>query len=67
MVEFEYPFDELAERAVLGAMLKNPESIPAILEYLHEEDFYLEAHRHLFSLLCKVWKEKGKDWDDTGC
>jgi replicative DNA helicase len=65
MVGFEYTFDELAERAVLGAMLKNPESIPAILEYLHEEDFYLEAHRQLFSLLCKVWKEKGKDWDDT--
>jgi len=65
MVEFEYPFDELAERAVLGAMLKNPEGIPAILEYLHEEDFYLEAHRQLFSLLCKVLKEKGKDWDDT--
>jgi replicative DNA helicase len=64
MVEFEYPFDELAERAVLGAMLKNPESIPAILEYLREEDFYFETHRQLFSLLCKVWKEKGKNWDD---
>jgi len=66
MVEFEYPFDELAERAVLGAMLKNPESIPAILEYLREEDFYFETHRQLFSLLCKVWKEKGKNWDDIG-
>jgi len=65
MVEFEYPFDELAERAVLGAMLKNPESIPAILKDLREEDFYFETHRQLFSLLCKVWKEKGKDWDDT--
>lgn len=64
MVEFEYPFDELAEREVLGGMLKNPESIPAILEYLREEDFYFETHRQLFSLLCKVWKEKGKNWDD---
>jgi replicative DNA helicase len=65
MVDFEYPFDELAERAVLGAMIKNPESIPTVLEYLREEDFYFETHRQLFSLLCKVWKEKGKDWDDT--
>jgi replicative DNA helicase len=65
MVDFEYPFDELAERAVLGAMIKNPESIPTVLEYLREEDFYFETRRQLFSLLCKVWKEKGKDWDDT--
>ncbi len=65
MVEFEYPFDELAERAVLGAMIKDPESIPTVLEHLREEDFYLETHRLLFSVLCRVWKEKGKDWDDT--
>jgi len=64
MVEFEYPFDELAERAVLGAMIKDPESIPTVLEYLREEDFYFETHRLLFSLLYKVWEDKGKDWDD---
>jgi replicative DNA helicase len=64
MVEFEYPFDELAERAVLGAMIKDPESIPTVLEYLREEDFYFEEHRLLFSVLYKVWEEKGKDWDD---
>jgi replicative DNA helicase len=64
MVEFEYPFDELAERAVLGAMLKNPESIPTVLEHLREEDFYFEIHRLLFSVLYKVWEDNGKDWDD---
>jgi len=64
MVEFEYPFDELAERAVLGAMIKDPESIPTVLEHLREEDFYFETHRLLFSLLYKVWEDKGKDWDD---
>jgi hypothetical protein len=31
MEEFEYPFDELAGRAVLGAMIKDPESIPTVL------------------------------------
>jgi replicative DNA helicase len=64
MVDFEYPFDELAERAVLGAMIKDPESIPTVLEHLREEDFYLEEHRLLFSVLYKVWGDKGKDWDD---
>ena len=64
MVEFEYPLDELAERAVLGAMIKEPESIPTVLEYLREEDFYFETHRLLFSVLYKVWEDKGKDWDD---
>jgi replicative DNA helicase len=64
MMEFEYPFDELAERAVLGAMIKDPESIPTVLEHLREEDFYFETHRLLFSVLYKVWDEKGKDWDD---
>jgi replicative DNA helicase len=64
MVEFEYPFDELAERAVLGAMIKDPENIPVVLEHLREEDFYFETHRLLFSVLYKVWDEKGKDWDD---
>jgi replicative DNA helicase len=64
MVDFEYPVDELAERAVLGAMIKDPESIPTVLEHLREEDFYFETHRLLFSVLYKVWEEKGKDWDD---
>jgi len=64
MADFEYPVDELAERAVLGAMIKDPENIPAVLEHLREEDFYFETHRLLFSVLYRVWDEKGKDWDD---
>jgi replicative DNA helicase len=64
MVDFEYPFDELAERAVLGAMIKDPENIPVVLEQVREEDFYFEEHRLLFSVLYKVWDEKGRDWDD---
>uniref|UniRef100_A0A7C5SZ70 Replicative DNA helicase n=1 Tax=Thermocrinis ruber TaxID=75906 RepID=A0A7C5SZ70_9AQUI len=64
MVDFEYPFDELAERAVLGAMIKDPENIPVVLEHLREEDFYFETHRLLFSVLYRVWDEKGRDWDD---
>jgi len=54
MLDFEYPVDELAERAVLGAMIKDPENIPAVLEHLREEDFYFETHKLLFSVLYKV-------------
>jgi replicative DNA helicase len=45
-------------------MIKDPENIPVVLEHLREEDFYFETHRLLFSVLYKVWEEKGKDWDD---
>ncbi|MDW8293874.1 MAG: replicative DNA helicase [Aquificaceae bacterium] len=62
--DLEPPYDELAERAVLGAIIVDPESMPTVLENLREEDFYLETHRLLFSLLYKVWEDKGKDWDD---
>lgn len=62
--EIDPPYDELAERAVLGAMILDPEVIPQVLEYLREEDFYIDNHRLLFSLLYKLWEDKGKDWDD---
>lgn len=63
-LDLEPPYDELAERAILGAIIADPETMPTVLEYLREEDFYLETHRLLFSLLYKVWEDKGKDWDD---
>ncbi|MFN7065026.1 MAG: replicative DNA helicase [Aquificaceae bacterium] len=62
--DLEPPYDELAERAILGALIADPETMPTVLEHLIEEDFYFEHHRLLFSLLYKVWEDKGKDWDD---
>ncbi|MDW8434173.1 MAG: replicative DNA helicase [Aquificaceae bacterium] len=62
--DLEPPYDELAERAVLGGIIADPESMPIVLEHLREDDFYLENHRILFSLLYKLWEDKGKDWDD---
>ncbi|MCS7263149.1 MAG: AAA family ATPase, partial [Aquificaceae bacterium] len=62
--DLEPPHDELAERAVLGAIIADPESMPTVLENLREEDFYFEHHRQLFSVLYRVWEDKGKDWDD---
>ncbi len=62
--DLDPPHDELAERAVLGAIIVDPETMPTVLEYLREEDFYFENHRLLFSVLYKLWEDKGKDWDD---
>ncbi len=59
------PHDESAERSVLGAMLADPENVPTVLEYLSEEDFYLEEHRLLFSVIVNLWYEHGSNWDDV--
>lgn len=42
------PHDLEAERAVLGAMLTNPGSIPVAQDYICEQDFYLDSHRAIF-------------------
>jgi replicative DNA helicase len=56
----EHPADELAERAVLGAMIKDPDNIPIVLEYLREEDFYFETHRLLFVRSCRKTRDGQK-------
>lgn len=58
------PHDVSAERAVLGTMLADPDSVPTVLEYLTEDDFYLEEHRLLFSVIVKLFQEYGSNWDD---
>ncbi len=59
------PYDESAERSVLGTMLADPENIPTVLEYLSEEDFYIEEHKLLFSVIVKLWQEHGSAWDEV--
>ena len=57
------PYDESAERAVLGSMLDDPENIPLVLEKLKEEDFYIDRHKLLFKVITQLWAEKGNKWD----
>jgi len=65
-LDIKEPHDESAERSVLGAMLADPEeSIPTVLEYLSEEDFYLKEHKLLFSIIVELWREHGSDWDEV--
>ncbi len=64
-LDVKQPYDESAERSVLGTMLADPENIPTVLEYLSEEDFYVEEHKLLFSIILKLWQEHGNNWDDV--
>ena len=43
-----------AEKAVLGAMLIKKEAITQVMEILHGEDFYREAHRIAFEAMQKL-------------
>ncbi|RLJ71122.1 replicative DNA helicase [Hydrogenivirga caldilitoris] len=59
------PHDPAAERSVLGTMLADPDNIPVVLEYLTEEDFYIEEHKLLFNIIVKLWQEHGNNWDEV--
>lgn len=52
------PHNPEAEQACLGALLLDPESIGAVLRYIRAEDFYLPAHREIFSAIVSL-HEKG--------
>lgn len=63
-LQVDPPTDEVAERAVLGAMITEPERIGFVLEHIGEEDFYFSDHRAIFRAVCSLWDEKGSSWDD---
>jgi replicative DNA helicase len=46
--ELELPWDEQAERAVLGAVLLDPRALDPASELLTAEDFHRPAHRYIF-------------------
>ncbi len=45
------PNDKEAEKAVLGAILLNPNALSVVAIILTEEHFYYEAHRRIFSAM----------------
>jgi len=52
------PQNILAERAVLGAMLVNPEAVATALEILREDPsdlFYADAHQHVFAAMVTLF------------
>ncbi len=65
LFDVDPPYDEIAERAILGSMLYDPDNIPFVLEFVREKDFYVEEHRLLFSVLNSIWEDKGNNWDEV--
>jgi replicative DNA helicase len=67
MIPFELkdkvpPHNAEAEQAVLGAVLLDPDSVPAILKYLRPEDFYVNANHDVFAAVVSLY-EKGQKAD----
>lgn len=52
------PQDLTAERAVLGGILVDNESIGRVLGVLQPEDFYRESHRKIFRAMIDLYEEK---------
>lgn len=50
----EIPHSPDMERAVLGAILVNPELIYEATAQLRPDDFFLDSHRRLFRALCRM-------------
>ncbi len=50
------PFDEQAERAVLGAILRNGDHMMMASELLDSSYFFKESHRHIFSSQLDLYK-----------
>ena len=51
-----------AERAVLGAILLEPDLLPRAIELLTPEEFYKEAHRKIFAAMIRLF-ERGEPAD----
>ncbi len=52
--ELRVPYDEDAERAVLGAVLLDPPALDAALETLTPDDFHRVSHRLVFEAMCAL-------------
>ncbi len=56
------PHNGEAEQAVLGAVLLDPEYLPAVLRYILPSDFYANANREIFAGIISLY-EKGQKAD----
>lgn len=48
-----------AEQTVLGTMLLNQKTVPAVIELLSSEDFYKENHKVIFESILSIFKKSG--------
>jgi len=57
MVEREAPHSIEVEKALLGAMLLDQETIPKVLEYVDKSCFYSESHQMIFDTIVKLFEK----------
>ncbi|MBI4468670.1 MAG: replicative DNA helicase [Acidobacteria bacterium] len=50
------------ERSILGVVLLDNTTLPQVLEFLHREDFYVDAHRRILDKMIALF-EKGQPVD----
>ncbi len=46
-----------AEKAVLGAVLREPEALNLIADKIKSEQFFLDAHRQIFEAMCDLYHQ----------
>ncbi len=54
----QLPFNQEAERAVLGALLLNDERLHEVIGILHCDDFYVPAHRLIYQAMGELAHER---------
>ena len=47
-----------AECGVLGSILIDPEAIVLVADFLHAEDFYRDAHRHIYEVMLHLYNQQ---------
>src|SRR5437870_5357815 len=57
------PFDEAADKSVLGSMPMQSPAADIAVELITADDFYLPRHRTLFKALCELF-EKHENLDE---
>jgi replicative DNA helicase len=55
-----------AEKAFLGCLMINPESINKVIDYVEVDDFYKKAHQDIYRV-CQELFEKGESIDILNC
>lgn len=55
--QYVSPADIEAEKAVLGAMMKNADAVADVIEILRAEDFYLTEHQEIYRAMYEMFRK----------
>ncbi len=54
------PHDLEGERRILGILIRHPKSIDSCIDRLRDHHFYDAAHRHIFRVIQRLYRESGR-------